>query len=134
MNTQERRRLIAVFDNPDVRADYLVTLGGQLSVTGVTGKASVTLRYVPDRHVVDSAAWTRYLDAVSEPGIPSLEDAATLMLSDISDVAIPRWCALEASGALSDTGRHKVTVVDRQPEWEDKEGLIMFDRMNGNHP
>ncbi len=129
MDTRKRRELIATVDSADPRSDFLVTLTDSRRLEALGCTVDIAVRYVPDRCVVETSAWNAYLDTVAEQPVRCLEDIAALLLGDIADVIIPRWCAVTVS--VDENGCHRVTVSDRQPNWEDKEGLIMLERIVG---
>ena len=114
----QRRALLLTAPNPDARLDSVVTLGGR-----VAEGASIRLRYVPDRLVLDATAFGRYLNAV--PAVASLEALAAAILADVNDQAVPRWVEVAATASHED---HAVLISDRQPKWDNPALLARLDR------
>lgn len=118
-----RRNLLLTTPNPGVRMDYLVRLDGRVRTQGENTDFTVNLSYVPDRVILDPAAFGRYLDALSQAPWSSLESVAVAILEDVNNEVIARWVqvAAEARDAVrADGGTHTVTLEDRQPHWENK--------------
>ena len=83
--------------------------------------ATVGLSYVPDKVVLDAAAFGRYLEALTRGGWTSLEPLAVAVLDDVNNEAVPRWVQVVVSGpdALHPgVEKHSVVVEDRQPRWD----------------
>ena len=59
--------------NPGARLDYVVALGGHMRRDADRAPTRVGVRYVPDRLVLEPAAFGRYLGALGSAGWPSLE-------------------------------------------------------------
>ncbi len=120
METAARRALLPTRPNPGGRLDCIVTVDGRLPTTG-TG---VTLRYVPDRLVLDAAAFAGYLAALDPP--PGIEELAATVLADVNDVLVPRW--LHIATATPDGG-HRAAIEDCQPRWNNAMLLQRLERI-----
>ena len=81
----------------------------------------LSIHYVPDRMIIDPAAFGRYLEALSTLEWDSLEQLATEVLGDFNDHLIGRWVRVVVTapeGAYPDVGSHEVLIEDRQPGWD----------------
>lgn len=122
--TVRRRHLLATGPNPGHAADYLVRLEGRIEgrAAGSTARAArVSLRYVPDRLVLDPAAFAAYLRETGGAEWSRLEELAVLLLDDLNSEVVPRWIRVEVSAA--DPGEagleaYSAVVEDHQPHWE----------------
>lgn len=131
MDLIERRGYLSSTPNPDKRLDYIVTLTGHLSNSGSKTR-HVTLRYVPDRTVLDGKAFGNYLDALSTLEWATPEDLAVTVLTDVNDEIIARWLQVavsmpELQHHAIDT--HAVVIEDRQPNWDNKSLLGRMERI-----
>ena len=120
MDTHDRRSLLATTPNPDAKVDYVSALKGTIPPGGEGGKTAIALSYVPDKLIIEPAAFGRYLEALrAKRG--SLEEVAVTILNDINNEVVPRWVQVSAAAPEgADAGRveHGVTVEDRQPRWD----------------
>ncbi|MEK9673845.1 MAG: hypothetical protein VW268_15300 [Rhodospirillaceae bacterium] len=113
----ERRRILAPVANPERRLDYLVMLTGGLETTH--GRAvSVAIRYVPDAQIVSAENVWAYLAVIAEADWQSLEALAATVMADFADETVARWIEVTVASAEDDLPRHQVTLVDRQPGWD----------------
>ncbi|WP_207455123.1 hypothetical protein [Azospirillum sp. SYSU D00513] len=104
------RDLLTTGANPDARHDYLVELSGE----AMPGTA-LTVRYVPDRLVARADGFAAYLAALAGfDGGP--EALALAVLDDLNNELVPRWA--EVAVARTAPLPHRVTVEDRQPNWD----------------
>jgi len=108
--TGDRRVLLATTANPGVEHDLLVTLH-----QSVSPDRTVTVRYVPDRLVLDVAAGAPYWRHPDLSGIATPEALAALVLDDFNNEVVPRWIEIEVAGP---SHGHRVAVSDRQPRWD----------------
>ncbi len=111
----ERRHPLTPRDNPTARLDYLVELSGR------TGAGTVTVRYVPDRWVLDSTSFHNYLEKLENSGTDSPEAIGVAVLDDFNNELVPRWLQVTVSGEPADAQRgaeHRVLLEDRQPNWD----------------
>ena len=61
MDAKERRGLLATQTNPDASLDYVSALEGHIAPAGRAQRTTVGVRYVPDKLIIDPAAFGRYL-------------------------------------------------------------------------
>jgi hypothetical protein len=116
----ERRRLLAAEPNPDFKIDYVIVLEGHLDGLPPERPVTVAVRYVPDRHILNAAAFGRYLAAVAAAPWSSFEEIGVAVLADMSDQLVPRWIQVSVVAPTSSAPgitRHDVVLEDRQPAW-----------------
>lgn len=121
MKVKERRALLETHANPDGRLDYVSGLHGTLQAFGLGKPTLLRVHYVPDRMIIDPAAFGRYLEALSALEWDSLEQLATEVLGDFNDHLIGRWVRVVVTapeGAYPGVGSHEVLIEDRQPGWD----------------
>ena len=121
MGLMTRRQLLTADGNPGTRLDYVVALEGGIPGDAQGGPRTVGLRYVPDKLVLQPAAFGRYLEALAAETWPSLEDLAVTILDDMNNEVVPRWVQVTVS--LPDTRQpgvesHGVILEDRRPKWD----------------
>lgn len=120
MDPIRRREKLSVRPSPGTRLDFVVTLEGDIPADA--GAAlSVVLRYVPDRDVLDPAAFTAYLKDLGAAEWETLEAVGVAVLDDVNNEVVPRW--VQVAVYRADTGgvgreRHAVLLEDRQPRWD----------------
>lgn len=119
----ERRARLAAVPGPTGR-EYVVALAGRVGAWfgSPAAGASVALRYVPDRMVVEPAAFAAYLEALGGHAWPALEHCAAAIVDDFNNELVPRWVQVILS-APDDGAVHEVMVEDRQPRWDNRELL-----------
>lgn len=125
MELMERRTLLKVDNNPGKQLDYLVTLTGHLPGGG-GARQGIELRYVPDKHILDSRAFGAYLEALSSKTWDTPEDLAVTILTDINNEVVTRWVQVAVSVPELQhfaIDIHAVVIEDRQPGW-DNPGLL----------
>ncbi len=115
MDLLTRRALLETDANPHPGLDYLVALSGMLVGSG---SASLRLRYVPDRRVLRSESFRRYLDALGGEPFGSIETLAATFLDDANNELVPRWVQVLASAEGQGAPAHAVLLEDRQPGWD----------------
>lgn len=125
MDLMERRALLAFYDNPDRKLDYLITLAGHLPGGG-GARQLVEIRYVPDKHVLAARSLGKYLEGLSTVVWETPEDLAVTVITDINNEIIARW--LQVSVSVPELQHHSVdthavVIEDRQPGW-DNPGLL----------
>lgn len=121
MNRQDRRNLLTTRSNPNLRTDYVVTLAGRIDLPEPPGAADLVIRYVPDKWILDTLAFRRYLGALAQESWTALEDIAAVALDDVNNEVVARWVQVVASQTDGDeaaTNRHEVLIEDRQPGWD----------------
>lgn len=106
-----RRDLLTSAPNPDARHDYLVDLEGE-PLPGTR----LTVRYVPDRLVLDPAGFAAYLGMLASAASGGLEALALAVLDDLNNELVPRWA--EITAVRPAPLPHRVVVEDRQPGWD----------------
>ncbi len=115
MDLLQRRGHLAASPNPDPAKEYVATLEGRMDA----GEIDVTLRYVPDRDILDPASFAAYLDVLGGMAWDSLEETAVTIIDDINNEVVPRWArvviSIKEGGAV---GGHSVLLEDRQPKWD----------------
>jgi hypothetical protein len=126
MTAQDRRKHLATRANPGGNADYVSGLLGSVPAFGHGKPTRIGVHYVPDRLIVEPAAFGRYLEALAAREWQTLEELATAILGDFSNELVARWVRVTATapeGAWRGVARHEVMVEDRQPGW-DNAGLL----------
>ncbi len=116
------RETLRTRPNPHREVDYVVILGGNVRPRGVAAPLSLTLSYVPDRLIVKTRDWRRYLAELSAERMATLEELASRILSDANNEVVPRWLSLVVCDDTSGPP-HTVVIEDRQPNW-DNPGLL----------
>ncbi|MCW2243043.1 hypothetical protein [Azospirillum canadense] len=106
-----RRALLTSAPNPDTRHDYLVDLEGE-PLPGTR----LTVRYVPDRLVLNPAGFIGYLGDLSTLTGGGLEALALTVLDDLNNELVPRWAEITVERPAPVP--HRVVVEDRQPGWD----------------
>jgi hypothetical protein len=113
---RRRRDLITGHPHPGPHHECLVTLTAPLAAG-----LALSLRYVPDRTVLDAPSWDRYTAALDPADAP--ETLAVAVLDDINNELVPRWVqvVVERTHPTAEAGapRHHVVVEDAQPDWID---------------
>ena len=118
MDPTERRAHLAITARPGGgRLDYVISLDGEVETAAAGAPLAVTLRYVPDKWVVDPTSFARYLAAVAAGAWPSLEMLAAVISDDLVDALIPRWSQLAVTSEDAGLG-HAILLEDRQPQWD----------------
>lgn len=125
MDITSRRRLLECNSNPDSAIDYMVNITGHIDKEG-SSRTNVSLRYVPDKLVLEAGSFGVYLDTLGEIGWKVAEDLAVTIISDVNNELIPRWVQISVSApdlAHPAVDTHGVVLEDRQPKW-DNPGLL----------
>ena len=117
MDSHARRSRLATAQNPELRLDYIVSLRESLE------GSEVLVSYVPDRFILVPESFGDYLSAVDALTWRHLEETAATILGDLNNELVPRWVQVAVSRACDGEIRHRVTVEDRQPKW-DNPGLL----------
>jgi 7-cyano-7-deazaguanine reductase len=89
-----------VFPNHHPDRDYVVTLATEeftclCPATGQPDFAKVTIRYIPDKSIVESKSLKLYLWSFREQGVFH-EHVTNVILDDLVSVLSPRWCKVTA--------------------------------------
>lgn len=131
MDMLERRSHLASTANPDKKLDYIVTLEGHLP-NSQSQSRHISLRYVPDRDVLDAKAFGNYLEALSQDPWDSPEDLAVTVLTDVNNEIVARWVQVSLSVPELQhhaVQTHAVVIEDRQPGWNNANLLDRLDRI-----
>ncbi len=112
MTPAERRAGLHTAANPAVGRDYVVALEGPLGEG-----ARLSLHYVPDRVVLERAAFARYLAMLEGLGWRNLEQIGAAVLDDINNELVPRWLRVEVVGGGPEAVVQRVRLEDHQPRW-----------------
>jgi len=128
MSTDHRRQLLSTTANPESKLDFIVTLKGRIGTTQNARQATIQLRYVPDRFVIEDSAFRQYLDALTDADWTSFEELAALILHDLNNEIVARWTQVrvdvaKTSQAEGSERQHTVVIEDRQPHWDNPEIL-----------
>lgn len=131
MDLMERRAILQCTPNPDKQLDYIVTLAGHLpNSRGQSRK--VTVRYVPDRDILDSRTLGSYLEALADQDWPTPEDLSVTILTDVNNEVVARWIQISLSmpeRLHHAVETHAVVLEDRQPGWDNPSLLGRLERI-----
>jgi 7-cyano-7-deazaguanine reductase len=126
MEIIKRRSFLKTERNPDIKLDYVITITGHMARKDKIDSSAVSLRYVPDKVILQPVTFGRYLDAIGTLEWTALEDAAAAILNDVNNELIARWVQVWISAPDQihpGIDRHEVLLEDRQPNW-DNAGLL----------
>ena len=121
MDRLSRRNVLVSEPNTNMRLDYVVDLGGHIGAAGDGKPTKIGLRYVPDKLVLDPAAFGCYLEFLGNEEWSSLERLAVTILDDVNNEVVARWVQITVSGpdaATPGVDRHGIMLEDRQPKWD----------------
>lgn len=93
-------RTLEVFPNHHPERDYTVTLmTGEFTclcpMTGQPDFARITIRYIPDKSIVESKSLKLYLASFRNEGAFH-EHVTNAILDDLVKAMVPRWCKVSA--------------------------------------
>jgi len=131
MDMLERRSHLASTPNPDKKLDYIVTLEGYLP-SAHSQSRHISLRYVPDRDVLDAKAFGNYLAALAKEPWETPEDLAVTVLTDVNNEVVARWVQVSLSVPELQhhaVKTHAVVLEDRQPGWDNTNLLGRLERI-----
>jgi len=116
---EARRAALRLRPNPAPRLTYRITLEAGLDT--IPGRPlRLTVDYVPDRGVLDGAAFAAYARLLGASAWAGPEDLGVAVLDDINNEVVPRWVRVAVS-TDSQGGRtlpkHAVLLEDWQPTW-----------------
>jgi hypothetical protein len=118
MDPIDRRRPLRVRPMLGTRIDVLTRLDGAIRLAQPRLTApNVSLRYVPDRRVLDPESVAAYLSHIARTLWPGPEELALAILDDINNEAVPRWIQVRITAQSPGGLDHRVVVEDRQPQW-----------------
>ncbi|MBT6095246.1 MAG: hypothetical protein HOH04_10210 [Rhodospirillaceae bacterium] len=124
MDLIQRREMLAPIANPGGGRDYVITLGGDIELPDHGGAMAVTLRYVPDRHVLAPNTYGNYLATIGELKWETLEAVAVAILDDVSNELLPRWAQVSLRHVGDGhTERHDICLEECQPGWRNDDLL-----------
>lgn len=106
-------KTLETFENRDPDRMYLVTLESDeftcvCPKTGQPDFATVSVRYVPKKRIVESKSFKLYLWSYRNEGVFH-EHVVNTILSDLVDAIDPHWC--EVAGEFSVRGGVSITVT-----------------------
>jgi len=123
-----RRAVLRLRDNARERIDFVVTLATPLPVpvgpAAADPSARLTLRYVPDREILEPACLDDYLAQLAAEDWAGPEDLAATLFDDVNNQLVPRWLHLALTA-----GAVRIDLHDRQPEWDNPGLLSMLPRV-----
>jgi 7-cyano-7-deazaguanine reductase len=114
---------LETFPNRHPNRDYTVTLRSDeftcvCPATGQPDFATITIRYIPDKRIVESKSFKLYLWSFRNEGVFH-EHVTNVILDDLVNVLEPRWCEILAEFAVR--GGINITV---QAEYSRSTGKI----------
>ena len=130
MDSLSRCSHLKTLPSPGNRLDYVVHLEGQIPCRG--GAVSVSLRYIPDKLILNPEGFGKYLSFLSSGEPVLLEQLAVMVMEDINNETVARWIQVFVSGpenAYPEIGRHGVLAEDRQPKWDNSALLARLKRI-----
>ncbi len=97
-------RRLEAFPNHHPERDYTVTLRTReftcvCPLTGQPDFAELTIRYVPDKLILESKSLKVYLQSFRDKGTFH-EHVANVILDDVVGALAPRWCKITADFAV----------------------------------
>lgn len=107
--------ILTSFPNPFRRKTYTVSMMQDVTI----GRRDYlfSLRYIPDKLLLDNEGLNRYLHQ-REAG--RVETLAHDIMDDIMDQIIPKWIEVNLRQKNNKFGQNiLVTMTDRQPGWQD---------------
>jgi 7-cyano-7-deazaguanine reductase len=120
-DTTKPSKKLETFPNRHPNRDYEVTLRSDeftcvCPATGQPDFATITIRYIPDKRIVESKSFKLYLWSFRNEGVFH-EHVTNVILDDMVNVLEPRWCEILAEFAVR--GGITITV---QAEYSRSEG------------
>lgn len=97
-------RRLETFPNHHANRDYTVTLTSDeftcvCPATGQPDFAKITIRYIPDRRIVESKSLKLYLWSYRDEGVFH-EHVTNVILDDLVEALEPRWCQVTAEFSI----------------------------------
>ena len=125
MDAIQRREILQPVANPGGGRDYVVTLRERLVLENQGGAMQVTLRYVPDRQLLEPANFTTYLAGLAPIPWETLEAAAVAILDDVANELVPRWAQVTLRGTAPGEApsSHEISLEESQPGWRNDDLL-----------
>ena len=114
-----RRNRLTGHRNPKPQLDYRISIERELRLSGQESSVRVTLRYIPDRLVLDPRCLDCYWDAVLSIPWEDLDALAMVILDDVNNELVPRWVSVRLATDLANgTSGYTIDMEDRQPDWD----------------
>jgi 7-cyano-7-deazaguanine reductase len=97
-------RKLETFPNHHPERDYVVTMLTEeftcvCPLTGQPDFAKITIRYIPDKLIIESKSLKLYLQSFRNQGTFH-EHVSNVILDDIVSTLAPRWCKITAEFAV----------------------------------
>ena len=104
--------------NPNEMADYLVSLGGRLTMED-HGTFNVRITYVPDASILNVPSFHSYLMVLDSFSEMTPEWSGKTLLEDINNELVPRWVRVTLIGrpGIEIVGSYRCLFQDSQPNW-----------------
>jgi hypothetical protein len=115
-----RRQGLDVSDNPRQGLDYLVSLEGTMPAGPGRQALTIGLRYVPDRYLLPTHSFSRYLASLDGNAWHSIEALGADMLGDLDSELLPRWLQVRVGAGAE----YRVTLEQKQPDWENRVMMV----------
>ncbi len=125
MDIFERRAQLKTLDNPNKSIDYIITLETCIAQTPIT----LTLRYIPDKVILDSRCFDSYLTEVAAHQDQHIETLAATVAEDFNNELVTKWVQVIAYEDLGDSSKHNVVIEDKQPRWDNPHLLARLSKI-----
>ena len=118
MDVKSRRALLTCDSNPSNMGDYLVSLGGRLTMEDL-GTFDIRVTYVPDSSILNVASFHSYLMALGNFPEMTPERSGKMLLDDANNELVPRWVQVTLIGRpeVATAGAYRCLFQDSQPNW-----------------
>ena len=115
--TSPTKDLLSTSSNLYRAKDYVISLRQKLTIQGQD--YSFSLRYVPDKLMLDQSGVASYLDQILSEQEQAPESLAHHILENIMDQIIPKWIEINLCQHKNEYDqRIIITLEDRQPHWD----------------
>jgi 7-cyano-7-deazaguanine reductase len=125
MDIFARRAQLQTLDNPNKTIDYIITLETRLPKTPIT----LTLRYIPDKFILDSRCFDGYITDVAAQQDLYIETLAATVVEDFNNELVTKWVQVIAYEDLGDSSKHNVVIEDKQPRWDNPHLLARLSKI-----
>ena len=132
LDLRERRLLLTTIPNPSGRLDYVVSIEGGIDFPTPHGPVTLSLRYIPDRDLLNPDCLALYYQEMTGVEWGSLEEIAVTLLDDINNEVVPRWLSVALTRrdtATPEREKHGVVLEDHQPRWDNARLLNRLERL-----
>ncbi len=118
MDVQERRALLTCDSNPNYMSDYLVSLGGRLTIVDHP-IFDVRVTYVPDHFLLNANSLHSYLTILGSFPEMTPERSGKTLLEDTNNELVPRWVRVTLIGRpeVATSESYRCLFQDSQPNW-----------------